>query len=69
MTYTRDGGYALCGTFMNIELGEVGSWLVKTDSSGNEQWNQTYLNFGGADSIILTNDGGFALAGASDNGG
>jgi hypothetical protein len=42
-------------------------WLVKTDSEGRQQWNQTY---GGANtdrfnSVIQTSDGGFALAGSS----
>ena len=41
MVRTSDGGYALSGLFMYVTLGEVGSWLVKTDSSGNEQWHRS----------------------------
>ena len=49
-------------------------WLVKTDSVGNEQWNQT---FGGmmstpdtdiANSLIQTSDGSFVLAGSTNPG-
>jgi hypothetical protein len=68
MIHTLDKGYALFGTFMNIELGEDGSWLIKTDSWGNEQWNQTYVNFGTANSIVQTTDGGLVLLCLSDNG-
>ncbi len=35
-------------------------WLLKTDSLGNEQWNKT-LGDGVVNSIIQTNDGGYAL--------
>jgi hypothetical protein len=58
---TSDGGYALVGTrhyFGSI----LDSWLVKTDESGNVEWNQTYGE-GLASSLVATSDGGFALAG------
>jgi len=40
-------------------------WLVKTNNSGNMEWNQTY---GGSDydfahSLVETSDGGFAIVG------
>lgn len=68
---TSDGGLAFAGkTLMpnNYAL----AWLVKTDSSGNVEWNQTYPNrqMGGggwsANCLIETSDGGFALAGSWD---
>jgi len=37
-------------------------WLIKTDSSGNMEWNQTY-GYGRANSVIQTSDGGYAMAG------
>jgi hypothetical protein len=64
---TSDGGFALAGYTRN--LGAVGEdwWLVKTDSTGVEEWNKTY---GGgsrdvAFSLVQTSDGGYALAGQS----
>ena len=44
------------------------AWLVKTDSSGNIRWNQTYGNSTGNEviySLIETSDGGYALGGRS----
>ena len=39
---TKDGGYALAGsTYTSADMG-YDFWLVKTDSSGNQQWNKTY---------------------------
>lgn len=71
VTQTSDGGYALAGqtdsTFgpnASSNIGEAGViWLLKTDSSGDEQWNKT-LGDGSVNSIIQTLDGGYALAGA-----
>jgi len=43
------------------------AWLVKTDSSGNPQWNKTYGDkyANHAYSIVKTSDDGYALAGSS----
>ena len=71
MVQTNDGGYALAGVAMSIVIGGVGPWLIKVDSSGNKQWEQFYFdkkmntNLGGANSIVMTSDGGYALAGGS----
>ena len=71
---TSDGGYALagCWEFGASEFGPSGCdcWLVKTDMSGNEEWNQTYeasTNNDWAYSLIVTSDGGYALAGVSNS--
>jgi len=59
---TSDGGFALTGiSQMNNESG-VSTWLIKTDSFGNQQLN-TILNgaTAGIDSIIQTSDGGYAF--------
>jgi len=64
---TSDGGYALAGYTRKGQLntGVTEGWLVKTDTSGNEIWSQTYG--GTADqylySLVETSDGAFALAG------
>ncbi len=62
-----DGGYAVTGYTTSLGAGASDVWLIKTDASGNEQWNKTY---GGAidDSayyIIQTADGGYALTGVT----
>jgi len=60
---TGDGGYALAGSTTSYGAGSADVWLVKVDSSGNLEWNQTY---GGHDrdscrSLVATSDGGYAL--------
>lgn len=67
MVQTGDGGYAMVGYTGSSGAGSDDFWLVKTDSSGNMQWNRTY---GGVDrdfanSVVHTVDGGYALAGST----
>jgi len=67
---SSNGGYVLVGikNFVNSFLltWEEGSFfLIKTDFSGNMEWNRTY---GGdsvawATSVVATSDGGYAIAG------
>ena len=61
---TADGGYAVAGYTLSIAEGRD-FWLVKTDALGNHLWNQTYGGTGDdeAQSIIQTDDGGYAVAG------
>ena len=66
---TVDGGYALAGFTAPIP-GVPGSedvWWVKTDSSGNLQWEQTYGGNGDdwARAVVQTGDGGYAIAGTT----
>jgi hypothetical protein len=66
---TGDGGFALAGYTYSYGDGGYDFWLVKTDSAGNVQWNQTY---GGANSDygmsgIATSDGGYAIVGYTDS--
>lgn len=73
MVQTSDGGYALAGMGMYIIVGDIGFWLVKTNSTGNEQWDRSYIsdqmnvNLGGASTLVQTSDGGYALAGSESN--
>ncbi len=64
---TSDGGYALAGSTYSYGVGARDLWLVKTDSSGNEEWNKTYGGGGGdlANSVIQTSDEGYVLAGST----
>jgi len=62
---TTDGGYALAGVTNSSGSGNYDSWLVKTDSVGNMQWNKTYGGTGyeAAYTVVQTVDGGYALVG------
>ncbi len=65
-----DGGFIFIGTYdvYSINASLFGdAWLVKTDSTGVEQWNRTYggTNYDFAESGQQTNDGGFVLSGAT----
>jgi len=70
---TSDGGYALAGSsgtpsnpaHYPVAEGRTDFYLVKVDSNGNLEWNQTY---GGdhnevAYALVETSDGGFVLGG------
>jgi hypothetical protein len=64
---TLDGGYLLAAYTHSLGAGDFDAWLVKTDASGNEEWNQT---FGGgamdqAEAMVRAADGGYALAGVT----
>lgn len=68
---TSDGGYAFSGYYFQYTVYTERAWMVKTDSSGNVQWNKIY----GPDveysdryfySFQQTSDGGFIAAGTTN---
>jgi len=80
MIQTTDGGFVLGGlTFsygtgyedVGIYTNDADMWLVKTDSDGEVEWNQTYGETGADEliSIIQTTDGGFIFTGNTESSG
>ena len=62
---TVDGGYAVVGATTSYGAGEEDLWLVKVDSEGNMQWNQTYGGVYDDEGWMLlqTSDGGYLITG------
>jgi hypothetical protein len=61
LVQTKDGGFAIGGRFND------GASIIKTDSEGNIQWNQTYPGVNGAEAVIKTSDDGFAVLGLKNS--
>ncbi len=71
LVQTPDGGFALVGGTTSFGAGSYDFWLVRTDSTGDSLWSRTYGGRGTdvCRSLVLTDDGGFALAGYIDSNG
>jgi len=66
---TADGGYIIAGHTLSFGAGGKDVLLIKTDTSGNQDWLQT---FGGPSddegySVQQSADGGFAVAGVTSS--
>jgi parallel beta-helix repeat protein len=65
---TADGGYLVVGDTVSYGSGIYDFWIVKTDSSGNQEWAKTYGGSASdrARSVARTFDGGYIVAGYTD---
>lgn len=66
---TGDNGYIVSGWTVSFGAGNSDMWILKLDSGGNIEWQNTYG--GGADdrgfSIARTSDGGYITAGRTES--
>jgi len=68
---TSDGGYVMGGFSSSFGAGRFDFWIVKTDSTGNLEWNKTY---GGKNDDVCwglesTDDGGYVAVVTMNNNG
>jgi len=65
---TDDGGYIILGQTYSFGNGNSDIWLIKTNSSGIEEWNQTIGTDGWeiGYSLLCSSDGGYIIAGRVD---
>ena len=65
MVQARDGGYAITGRTTSFGAGGEDAYLVKTDATGNMQWNKAFggtaLEYGLH--VDQTSEGGFIICG------
>lgn len=69
---TEDGGFIILGQTATPNHSSSYIWLIKTDSSGIEQWNQKFnwgIYYADSSAIRQTSDGGYVIVGRIRSGG
>ena len=68
---TSDGGFAIAGRTNPSGAGQNDAWLIRADSNGNVEFIKTFGGYAsdGAESVVQTSDGGFAIAGFTESSG
>ena len=66
---TNDNGYIICGSTYSFGSGGYDVYIIKIDSTGNQQWYKTYggIYNDAGESIYKTNDDGYIITGYSSN--
>ena len=66
---TKDNGYIVAGETRSYGAGGSDVWLVKTDASGDEEWNRTFggSKDDGGRAVQRTKDDGYVIAGFTES--
>lgn len=66
---TTDGGYIICGKAGSYGTGKTEAYLIKTDATGNQLWDETFVENDIAvfNSVQQTTDGGYIVCGTASS--
>lgn len=66
---TTDGGYIICGRAGSYGTGKTEAYLIKTDATGNQLWDETFVENDIAvfNSVQQSTDGGYIVCGTASS--